>query len=105
MEEAEAIFARLHGNGDPENALVQLQMEEIKQSLIETASEQALRWWDFACLFNSHQARWRTLQVTLMCFAGQWTGNGIGYFYVSPHSKPILIGLSLFCMLEVRPTR
>ena len=90
MAEAEAVFTKLHGNGDPNNALVKLQMEEIKESLLLTESEKALRWWDFQCLFNSHQARWRTLQVTLMCFAGQWTGNGIGYFYVRPLSHPNL---------------
>ena len=31
-------------------------------------------------LFNTHSARWRSLQVLLMGVFGQFSGNGLGYF-------------------------
>ena len=44
-QEAFAILARYHGNGDVNNAIVQLQIKEFKDNIDQDASDK--RWWDY----------------------------------------------------------
>lgn len=70
-----------HGNGDVNNPIVQLEIEEFQTSISQTGSDK--RWWDFKALVSTHNARWRSLMVFLMGFFGQMSGNGLGYFNLS----------------------
>ncbi|KAF5333204.1 hypothetical protein D9611_002530 [Ephemerocybe angulata] len=83
-DEALAILAKYHGNGNPEAPLVKLEWKEYQESVKLDASDK--RWWDYSELVNTRNARYRTFMMLLMGFFGQWSGNGLGYFL------PILFG-------------
>jgi hypothetical protein len=86
-EEALAIFAKYHGDGDPNSPLVQLQYHEIIEQLHLTRDENP--WWDFRELVNTRAARYRLYMVIGMSFFGQWSGNNVvSYFMV--RSPPFL---------------
>lgn len=72
-EEALAILAKYHGDGDPNSPLPQLQYREIVEENKLTRDENP--WWDFRELFNTRQARYRLAMVIGMSFFGQWSGN------------------------------
>ncbi|TFK43784.1 general substrate transporter [Crucibulum laeve] len=77
-EEARAILAKYHGNGDPNAPLVLLEWKEYEEAVKLDASDK--RWWDYSELVNTKNARYRTYMMLLMGFFGQWSGNGLGYF-------------------------
>ncbi|KAJ4193147.1 hypothetical protein NW767_010436 [Fusarium falciforme] len=77
-EEALAIFAKYHGEGDPNSPVVQLQYQQI---LEEHTHEEPGRWWDYRELVNTRSARYRIMLVVATAFFGQWSGNNvISYF-------------------------
>ena len=81
-DEALAILAKYHGEGDPSSALVQLQYREIVEDNALTGIENP--WWDFRELANTREARYRLAMVIAMAFFGQWSGNNVvSYFMVS----------------------
>ena len=79
-EKAMNFLAEYHGNGNRESRLVQLEIEEIQESIRQEYSDNQILWWDFSCLFNCREARWRSSQVIMMAISGQFSGNGLGYF-------------------------
>ncbi|KAL1962654.1 hypothetical protein VTN77DRAFT_9288 [Rasamsonia byssochlamydoides] len=58
-DKAKEILVQYHGDGNPDSAIVQLEMEEMQQVVSITGSDK--RFWDFRDLFNSPGARYRTL--------------------------------------------
>ena len=74
-EEAIAVMAKYHGNGDPNHPLVQLQLQEITEDF--SASRNENPWWDLSELVNSKAARYRLAMVIAMAFFGQWSGNNV----------------------------
>ena len=44
-KEAFDFLIKYHGNGDPNNPVVKLQIEEFKQNIMLDGSDK--RWWDF----------------------------------------------------------
>lgn len=80
-DEALAILAKYHGDGDPENPIVQLQYHEIVEQNSLSRSENP--WWDYRELVNTKAARYRLAMVIGMSFFGQWSGNNVvSYFMV-----------------------
>ncbi|TRM68230.1 general substrate transporter [Schizophyllum amplum] len=77
-EQARAVLAKYHGEGDPNAPLVQLQWREFEEAIKVDASDK--RWYDYSELVNTADARYRTFMMLLMAFFGQWSGNGLGYF-------------------------
>ncbi|KAF3181594.1 hypothetical protein TWF225_006635 [Orbilia oligospora] len=78
-DEALAVLAKYHGEGDPNDPIVQLQIREFQEGISQDASDK--KWWDYRELFNSRGNLWRILMVFLMAFIGQWSGNAvISYF-------------------------
>lgn len=78
-EDALAVLAKYHGDGDPQAPIVQLQYREILEDRTSNPSDDT--WWDFRELFRNRQVRYRTMLVVLMSFFGQWSGNNvISYF-------------------------
>ncbi|EJD50867.1 putative MFS lactose permease [Auricularia subglabra TFB-10046 SS5] len=84
-DEAIAFLVKYHGNNDPNNALVKLEIEEFRSKIQTNGSDK--RWWDYKDLLMSHSARWRLLMVFLMGLFGQMSGNGLGYFNVDIYSS------------------
>ncbi|KAJ5741009.1 hypothetical protein N7493_000881 [Penicillium malachiteum] len=79
-EEAIAFLVRFHGAGNSQSRLVQLEIEEIQESIRQDREDKEIAWWDFRCLFDTHSGRWRSLQVLMIGVFGQFSGNGLGYF-------------------------
>ncbi|KAF2877000.1 general substrate transporter [Massariosphaeria phaeospora] len=79
-EEALNTMARFHGEGSRESPIVQLEYKEMVEDISVTGSDK--RWWDYRELFNTREARYRTMLVVSMAFFGQWSGNGpVSYYY------------------------
>lgn len=79
-EEALAVLAKYHGDGDPNAPIVQLQYHEILEDRRTNPSDD--RWWDFRELFRNRQAVYRTVLVILMSFFGQWSGNNVVSYFM-----------------------
>lgn len=79
-EEAVAIMAKYHGDGDTNSPIVQLQLQEITEDFSTTRDDNP--WWDFRELINTRAARYRLSMVICMAFFGQWSGNNVvSYFF------------------------
>ncbi|THH08760.1 hypothetical protein EW145_g2484 [Phellinidium pouzarii] len=75
------FLTKYHGNGNINNPIVQLEIEEFQSNIRLDGSDK--RWWDFKALVKTRNVRWRALMVFLMGFFGQMSGNGLGYFNLS----------------------
>ena len=69
-EEAIAVLAKYHGEGNPQAPIVELQIREIVGDM--SAARNDNPWWDFKELFHTAAARYRLYMVILMSFFGQW---------------------------------
>lgn len=79
-DEALEIFAKYHGDGDPNSPLVQLQYKEIMEERAATRNDNP--WWDFRELVNTRAARYRLAMVIGMSFFGQWSGNNVVNYFM-----------------------
>ncbi|CAO2649157.1 Nn.00g101060.m01.CDS01 [Neocucurbitaria sp. VM-36] len=79
-EEAIAIMAKYHGDGDPNSPIVQLQLHEITEDFAVTRNDNP--WWDFRELGNTRAARYRLAMVIAMAFFGQWSGNNVVSYFM-----------------------
>lgn len=79
-EEALAILAKYHGDGDPNSAIPQLQYHEIVEENRLTRDENP--WWDFRELVHTRAARYRLAMVICMSFIGQWSGNNVVSYFM-----------------------
>ncbi|KAH9211971.1 general substrate transporter [Leptodontidium sp. 2 PMI_412] len=79
-EEALAIFAKYHGEGDENSPVVQLQYHEVIDNLHATKDDNP--WWDFRELVNTRAARYRLYMVIGMSFFGQWSGNNVVSYFM-----------------------
>ncbi|KAL2107509.1 hypothetical protein VUR80DRAFT_5143 [Thermomyces stellatus] len=78
-EEALAIFAKYHGDGDTNAPLVQLQYREV---LEDYATSDRKPFWDFRDLVNTASSRYRLYMVIGMAFIGQWSGNNVVSYFM-----------------------
>lgn len=79
-EEALAILAKYHGDGDASSPIVQLQYQEIVEENSRSRDENP--WWDFRELANTRAARYRLSMVIGMAFFGQWSGNNVVNYFM-----------------------
>jgi sugar porter (SP) family MFS transporter len=79
-EEAIAIMAKYHGDGDVNAPVVQLQIHEITEDFAVTRNDNP--WWDFRELGNTRAARYRIGLVVCMAFFGQWSGNNVVSYFM-----------------------
>ncbi len=88
-DEALAILARYHGDGNSDSPICQLQYREIME--VNALNRNENPWWDFRELVNTRAARYRLAMVIGMSFFGQWSGNNVvSYFMVGlPFSTPL----------------
>lgn len=96
-EEALAIFAKYHGDGDANSPLVQLQYHEIVEE--RAAARNDNPWWDFRELVNTRAARYRLWMVIGMSFFGQWSGNNVVSYFMVSRKPPFTL------LVETRLTR
>ena len=74
-EEAVAVLAKYHANGDATAPIVQLQIREIVEDMSNKRNDNP--WWDFKELVHTTAARYRLCMVIAMAFFGQWSGNNV----------------------------
>ena len=74
VDAARAVMIKYHSNDGKTNPLIELQLREF-QDMIEVRKMEPV--WDYSSLFDTPNARWRTLALTLMCVNGQLAGNGV----------------------------
>ena len=63
-EEAIAVMAKYHGEGDRDSPIVQLEFREMMEDISITGSDK--RWWDYRELVNSKEVRYRSMLVVAM---------------------------------------
>ena len=86
-EEAIAIMAKYHGDGDVNSPLVQLQLQQITEDFSQTRNDNP--WWDFRELGNTKAARYRLAMVIAMAFFGQWSGNNVVSYFMPSMVKQV----------------
>ena len=79
-EEALAVFAKYHGDGDKQAPVVQLQFKEVIEQMKAYRNENP--WWDYRELVNTRSARYRLFMVIAMSFFGQWSGNNVVSYFM-----------------------
>lgn len=79
-EEAWNVITTLHGEGNRDNAYVQLQIREYEEAINLEGSDK--RAWDFRELVNTKAARWRLMCVAIASFMSQWAQAGITTYYI-----------------------
>ncbi|KAK1995246.1 general substrate transporter, partial [Colletotrichum falcatum] len=79
-EEALAILAKYHGDGDASSPIVQLQYQEIVEDNRLTKDENP--WWDMRELVHTRAARYRLYMMIAMAFFGQWSGNNVVSYFM-----------------------
>ncbi len=77
-EEALDFLTKYHGAGDSNDPVVVLECAEFKEQIEIDGADK--RWWDYRGLFMTSSQRWRSAMVIMMGVAGQFSGNGLGYF-------------------------
>jgi sugar porter (SP) family MFS transporter len=100
-EDAKRVLTFYHGEGDPENVFVRLELAEMSHQIEVTGADK--RWWDYRDLFRTKSARARMWCVMGMGWSGQYSGNAIvSYFFTemmkvagiaNPHTQLLLNGL------------
>jgi len=79
-ERALDVLAKVHAEGDANNEIVQLEFEEIKETIaIEKEAEQT-GWLE---LFKTKGNRHRLLILISAGFFSQWSGNGLVSYYIT----------------------
>lgn len=84
-DDARAVLAELHGEGDPQATVVRLQMAEMSAAIARDGSDK--RWWDYRDMFRTRSARRRMICVAGMSWFGQYSGNALVSYYF-----PVIVG-------------
>lgn len=82
-DEALAILARYHANGDQSDPLVQFELQEIKQTLDAEAMYETKGWIKpWLDLVSTRPNRYRMFIITIMVIGIDWCGTSITSYYV-----------------------
>ena len=76
-EKAHNVLVKYHGNGNADSAVVELEYNEIQQSLACEAELSDKRWWDYRALFNCRPALYRIWLVLLVTVFSQFIGGAV----------------------------
>lgn len=79
-EEAQAVLAKYHGDGDLNAPIVTLQVHEIVADMAQARNDNPF--WDFRELANTAASRYRLYMVIGMAFFGQWSGNNVVSYFM-----------------------
>jgi MFS family permease len=78
QDQARAFLTKYHGESDPDNGFVTLQISEFERQLAFDGSDK--RFWDYRGLFRDRASCYRLGNNLVMSVWGQWTSGGLGYF-------------------------
>ncbi|KAF2873481.1 general substrate transporter [Massariosphaeria phaeospora] len=86
-EEALHMLGKYHANGDLNNATVQFEYQEIKETLrLEFQYQKTSTYFDF---FKTKGNRYRLLLLVSLGLFSQWSGNGLVSYYATDVYKSI----------------
>lgn len=89
-DEALAILARYHANGDESDHLVQFELQEIKQTLDAEAMYETKGWIKpWLDLVSTGPNRYRMFIITVMVIGIDWCGTSITSYYVRISFPPL----------------
>lgn len=80
-EEAKRIIVKYHANGDSNDPIVVVELEEIRQAL--RLEEEALATSSYASFFKTKGNRHRFFIILAVGFFSQWSGNGLISYYLT----------------------
>jgi MFS family permease len=76
-ETGTAILVKYHGNGNPDSAMVQLEIREITEVYNIELEASDKRWWDYRGLFNNRASLYRVWLLTLVSVLSQFIGGSV----------------------------
>lgn len=79
-EKALAVLAKVHAEGDANDEIVQLEYEEIKETIAFEKEAEQTGWLE---LFKTKGNRHRLLILISAGLFSQWSGNGLVSYYIS----------------------
>lgn len=88
-EEAIAILAKYHANGEVEDELVQYEILEIQNALEAENANKQVSYFDF---FRTGANRRRLFVICVISIGTNWLGNGVVSYYLAPILK--LVGVT-----------
>ncbi len=74
-EEARAFVVEYHANGDPSHTIVELEMNEMTESMREQGILSWRNFFDIRMLFKSRSRRYRMMLNIAMSWFGQFSGS------------------------------
>lgn len=80
-EKAKQIITKYHCNGDSEDYMVMLELEEIKEAL--RLEKEALATTSYMSFFKTKGNRLRFFIILAVGFFSQWSGNGLISYYLT----------------------
>lgn len=81
IEEARNVIIKYHANGNPEDPIVEVELEEMRQSLkIEVETLQTSSYMSF---FKTRGNLRRFFIILAVSFFSQWSGNGLISYYLT----------------------
>lgn len=75
QEEARAFFTKYHANGDVAHPIINLEMDEVNQSLRDNPMTSVRNFFDLRVLFKTRARRYRTALNFSFSWFGQFSGN------------------------------
>ena len=88
VEKAHAVLAKSHANGDMNDELVVLEVQEIRDTIKLEQEFESTSWLE---LFRTKGNRHRLIILVTAGFFSQWSGNGIASYYLPQVLKQVQI--------------
>lgn len=83
LEKARAILVKYHGAGNPESAVVKLEVDEMQGQIEYQAEIQAgQKWWDYRMLVNNRENLYRMYLVFLVAVFSQFIGGSVITYFL-----------------------
>ena len=82
QDQAIAFLTKYHGNGNPDAAVVQLELNEINEDLNFEIESSGNRWWDYRPLFSSRPNLHRVFLLLLVSVFSQFIGGSVISYYM-----------------------
>lgn len=79
-QESRDFLTKYHGEGNPNHALVKMQIEEYRQVISLNGSDK--NWWDYSDLYKNRASRWRVFNALMPSVWGQCSGNAVVSYYL-----------------------
>ncbi|EMT72400.1 general substrate transporter [Fusarium oxysporum II5] len=82
-EQARAVLIKYHGDGNPESAVVKLELDEMRASIEYQAEiEASQKWWDYRMLFDNKENLHRFYLLFLVAIFSQFIGGSVITYYM-----------------------